>query len=256
MRVTVLVPDDGAIGRLAAYAKKALAEAGHEVVLMAHPPETLSGTFRSRWRRVGFVRAFDEAAYCIFEGQLTPWPEALERMGIDSPSDFDVRIQDTRTNELGCRLQALSSEILVVMGCTPINIRALPKTMLALNVHPGVLPRYRGVGNPEAMVRGGDSVHFGYTVHRLTEQLDEGEILLRKRCQLPLNFNAPRVYLSSYCAALEYLARRLGDAFIKSWPVEDDFTDIVMPEGSPLWRMTLTEVCSMKIKSIVKDFVT
>jgi len=255
MRVTVLVPDDGAIGRLAAYAKKAFAEAGHEVVLMAHPPETLSGTFRSRRRRVGFVRAFDEAAYCIFEGQLTPWPEALERMGVDLPPDFDVRIQDTRTDELGCRLQALSSEILVAMGCTPINIRALPKTMLALNVHPGVLPRYRGVGNPEAMVRG-DSAHLGYTVHRLTEQLDEGEILLRKRCQVPLNFNAPWVYIVSYCAALEYLARRLGDASIKSWPVDDDFTDILLPEGRPLWRMTLTEVWSMKIKSIVKSFDT
>lgn len=247
MRVAVLVPDDDAIARLGAYARKAFAGAGHEVVLMAHPAETLAGTFRSRRRRVGLMTALDEAAYCLYEGRYTPWPAALADLGLEARPDFDARVYDTRTEELGRRLQALSADLLVAMGCTPINLHSLAADMPALNIHPGVLPRYRGVGSPEAMVRGEPS-HVGYTVHRLTQRLDEGEVFLRKRCSSPAAFNAPWVYVASYRAALDALAGSIGDAFCGNWPVEDDFSDVILPAGNPLWRMTLTRVWSWRIK--------
>lgn len=249
MRVAVLVPNDDAIARLAPHARKSFTGAGHEVVLLAHPAETLRGTFRSRRRRVGFLTALDEAAYSVYEGRYTPWKGALERLGLEAFSDFDARVQDTRTEELGDCLQALSADVLVAVGCAPINIRAFPPSLLALNIHPGVLPRYRGVGSPEAIMRGEPS-HVGYTVHRLTERLDEGEFLLRKRCQTPLDFNAPWVYVSAYQAALSMLARRIGDASSRIWPLEDDFADSPPPEGRPMWRMTLSCVWSRRVKAL------
>ena len=250
MRIAVLVPDDQAIARLGAHARKAFNGAGHEVVLIAHPAETLSGTFSSRRRRVGFITALDEAAYCLYEGRFTPWPVALAHLGLQTLPDFEARIEDTHSEELGHQLQELSADLLVAMGCTPINTRALPADMLALNVHPGVLPRYRGVGSPEAMVRG-EPCHVGYTVHRLTERLDEGDIFLRKRCPSPPDFNAPWVYLASYQSALDALAKRIGDTSCGNWPVEDDFSGVTLPSGRPLWRMTLTRIWSWRIRALV-----
>lgn len=253
MRIAVLVPDDNAIGRLGSYARKAFASVGHEVVLLAHPAETLSSTFRFRRRRVGLITALNEAAYCLYEGRYMPWQDALVALGLEARPNFDGWVEDTLTEELGYQLQALSVDLLVAIGCSPINVHALPADMLGLNIHPGVLPRYRGVGNPEAIVRGVPS-HVGYTVHHLTERLDGGEVFLRKRCLSAPAFNAPLVYLTSYRSALDALAGRIENAFCGSWPMEDDFSGIPLPDGDPLWRMTLTRVCSWKIKALVGVF--
>lgn len=45
-----------------------------------------------------------------------------------------------------------------------------------LNIHPSLLPKYKGLGTHEAALNAGDSV-TGATVHLVTSQLDSGEIL-------------------------------------------------------------------------------
>lgn len=97
----------------------------------------------------------------------------------------------------------------------------------------------------------GEPSHVGYTVHRLSERLDDGDIFLRKWCPSPPDFNAPWLYVASYKSALDALARRIGDASCGNWPLEDDFAGIALPTGRPLWRMTLTRVWSLKIRALV-----
>ncbi len=45
-----------------------------------------------------------------------------------------------------------------------------------LNIHPSLLPKYRGLHTHERALEAGDS-HGGVTVHLVTEELDDGEIL-------------------------------------------------------------------------------
>jgi hypothetical protein len=98
----------------------------------------------------------------------------------------------------------------------------------------------------------GEPSHVGYTIHRLTERLDEGEILLRKRHMSALGFDVPEVYLACYRAALVALASRIDDACSEPWPVEDDFADTPIPAGHPLWRMTLSQVGSWKFRTFFR----
>lgn len=45
-----------------------------------------------------------------------------------------------------------------------------------LNIHPSLLPKYRGLNTHARALEAGDS-HHGCTVHAVTEELDDGEIL-------------------------------------------------------------------------------
>jgi formyltetrahydrofolate-dependent phosphoribosylglycinamide formyltransferase len=80
------------------------------------------------------------------------------------------------------------SDLVCLAGYT----RLLPSPMLAafpnavLNIHPALLPKYGGKGFygkrvHEAVIAAGES-ETGCTVHFVTENYDEGEILLSMRC--------------------------------------------------------------------------
>lgn len=241
MKIAILVPDDEVFGKLGGYAKNLFARAAHDVFLLCHPAESLSATLSSRCRRFGLFTAIDEAAYSLYEARFTPWRSAMSGFGLEEAPCFSARIEDTRTNELGTYLSGVSPDVLIAIGCTPIKIGAIPPNILLLNVHPGILPRYRGVGTPEAIIRR-EPAHAGFTVHRLTKRLDDGEIFIRKRCVVPRGFNAPLAYVTSYRAALDSLAVRLDDTIQGTWPAEDDFTHHPLMGGTPLWRIRLTQI--------------
>jgi len=249
MRIAVLVPEDRVISRLAMFAKKEFVAAGHQIVLVSHPPESLSGVFFSRLRRVGFFTVIDEMAYCLYETLFTPWLPELVGLDDGIYAEFDARIQDTQSEDLAFCLKERCVDILVAIGCRPINVRLIPSAILALNIHPGVLPYYRGVGSPEAVLRC-DTAHVGCTVHRLTEQLDSGEIFLRKIGKSHSDFNAPKIYMINYQFAIKTLARHIGQSFSKSWPVDDDFSGTLTSRGGSLWRLTLSKFLGWKLSSI------
>jgi methionyl-tRNA formyltransferase len=79
------------------------------------------------------------------------------------------------------RIEALRPDLFVVAGCPRIfgaRLLALPR-LGALNVHPSLLPHYRG-REPVfwALLRGERTV--GVTVHRMTEDVDAGPILAQR----------------------------------------------------------------------------
>ena len=252
MRVAVLVPDDSAISRLAAFARTTFSNMGHETVLVAHPAETLGGTFSSRCRKVGFWTALDETAYALFEGWASPWTDALTHIGLTSPAEFDAWIADTRSAEIGHVIRQISADLLVAIGCTQINISALPRGLIALNIHPGVLPRYKGVGSPEALILDRPK-QVGYTIHRLTSRLDEGDVFLRKRQETLGGFNAPQLYLGCYLSAIKDLAINLDRVVDSEWPVADDFAFSAPAIERPLWRLTLSGVLIHKARSFCRS---
>jgi len=93
---------------------------------------------------------------------------------------------DVNAPELVARVAALRPDLLIVAGCPQIfgrEIRETPR-LGAVNVHPSLLPRYRG-REPLfwAILHGEPEV--GVTVHRLTEQVDAGPILAQRSLPVP-----------------------------------------------------------------------
>ena len=61
----------------------------------------------------------------------------------------------------------------------PVDVLRLPR-LGAINLHPAILPRYRGPCAVEWALRNGDA-ELGFTVHRLDAELDTGPVLAQGR---------------------------------------------------------------------------
>ena len=48
-----------------------------------------------------------------------------------------------------------------------------------LNIHPSILPKYKGVNTHERAIKNNDKI-TGATVHRVNEKLDSEKIILQK----------------------------------------------------------------------------
>ena len=77
---------------------------------------------------------------------------------------------------------------------------------LWLNVHPSLLPRWRGAAPIERMLMAGDT-QAGVTIHRTTPELDAGPIAAQEAFELGPEDDAGAVYARS----AEIAARLIGD---------------------------------------------
>ena len=108
--------------------------------------------------------------------------ERAARAGIRSEClpgrDFDSR--ESYDEALGERLAALDPELVVLAGF----MRILTGELVAdwhgrmLNIHPSLLPAYRGLHTHRRVLAAGDRRH-GTSVHFVTEELDGGPLIAR-----------------------------------------------------------------------------
>ena len=52
-----------------------------------------------------------------------------------------------------------------------------------LNIHPSLLPKYKGLNTHQRVIQAGDKVH-GCTVHFVSNELDSGKIIAQKQCDV------------------------------------------------------------------------
>jgi phosphoribosylglycinamide formyltransferase 1 len=91
---------------------------------------------------------------------------------------LDAKDSPTFWTDLQAALEQAGTELIALAGF----MRIIPADFLArwegriLNIHPSLLPKYKGLGTHEACLAAGDN-KSGATVHLVTPQLDSGEIL-------------------------------------------------------------------------------
>jgi len=152
------------------------------------------------------------------EGRLNAEVRVVVSPRGDSPAveearDFGVRVAVVPPTEEGygqALLQALEGcEILCLAG----YLRLLPAEVLSayptiLNIHPALLPKFGGKGMygirvHEAVLAAGET-ETGCSVHLVTENYDEGRVLLQRRCPV-LPGDTPET-LAARVLAEEHLA--------------------------------------------------
>ncbi len=154
---------------------RALLDAGHDVRLVVTQPDRAVGR----------------------SGTLKPPPvkQAALEAGLEVAQPRKVR--GPKFHE---RLRALDLDVLIVVAYG----RLLPGSLLdltpggALNVHFSLLPRYRGAAPVQWALARGEAV-TGVTTMQINEQLDEGDVLLRRETPIEPDEHAPA------------LSRRLSD---------------------------------------------
>jgi len=112
-------------------------------------------------------------------------------------------------------------DVIVLAGwmriISPNFVKEFPNRII--NVHPSLLPKYKGLNVVQRAMEAGDSV-TGCTVHYVNDELDGGEIIIQR--EVPINPEdtiktlTRRIQLKEYSilpAALEIVKERLGINF-------------------------------------------
>src|SRR5437868_3402541 len=123
----------------------------------------------------------------------TPAKAAAERLGIPVVHD----------------LAGVEAETVVVCAYGRLIPEAALERALWLNVHPSLLPRWRGAAPVERALIAGDT-RTGVTIHRTTAELDAGPIAAREAFEVGHEDDAGAVFARSAEAAARLRAHVLA----------------------------------------------
>jgi methionyl-tRNA formyltransferase len=136
---------------------------------------------------------------------------ALEHVGHVDSRDSDSRLRDPNSSEARSLLAGLEPDLFVSSGYTRIlhsETLAIP-VIGAINVHPSLLPHYRGSHPIYWALYEGQPV-VGVTVHEMTLPVDSGRILAQEEVRVSLNDHPDEVYDLICARAAVVLQRSLS----------------------------------------------
>ena len=122
-----------------------------------------------------------------------------------------IRIPHKDENKMIELFRAWKVDLIILAGYMRVikNPAAFPAPMI--NVHPSLLPKYKGLNAVEQAMDSGDSV-TGCTVHYVTEELDGGTIIAQQ--EVPI---LPDDTVESLTKAIQRMEYGLLPSVINSW---------------------------------------
>jgi methionyl-tRNA formyltransferase len=128
--------------------------------------------------------------------KLTPAPVAdlAKRLGIDLDQPDDVNADEARA-----RIAAAAPDVVVVCAFGALLKEPLLSEFELLNIHPSLLPRWRGAAPIERAIMAGDT-ETGVMVMRMEAGLDTGPVAMSER--VPIGDDTTAGDLSERLAAL------------------------------------------------------
>ena len=121
-------------------------------------------------------------------------------------------------------LHAILSEASIELICCAGFMRVLTPWFVSrwegriINIHPSLLPKYKGLNTHKRALEAGDSEH-GCSVHYVSEELDGGDVIAQARVPIlpddTVESLSKRVLAQEhplYCHALEAVARKMVQA--------------------------------------------
>ncbi len=160
-----------------------------------------------------------------------PAKEAAERLGI--PVEQPERL----TSFPG------RASIVVVAAYGALVPTELLDERLWLNVHPSLLPRWRGAAPVERAIMAGDR-ETGVTIHRTTPELDAGPIAAQRAYPIAPDHDAGAVYERATSVALALLGEVLPEPRFRPQPtVGVTYAEKIRPEDRVLdWARSPVEL--------------
>jgi methionyl-tRNA formyltransferase len=130
----------------------------------------------------------------------------------------------------------LGASTVVVVAYGKLIPEALLGEQLWLNVHPSLLPRWRGAAPVERAIMAGD-VETGVTIHRTVKELDAGPIAAQRAFLIEEDDDAGEVYAKAAALAVELLDEVLAAPEPLFRPQADEgatYADKIAPEDREL----------------------
>ncbi len=91
------------------------------------------------------------------------------------------------------KLREIQPDLILVHGTSLIQDKTLAGMPLALNLHWGLSPYYKGSFCTEWALINSDTENIGYTIHRISAKIDGGDILTQERISIGATDTANRI---------------------------------------------------------------
>lgn len=185
--------------------------------------------YRKRIKKVGFLATLDEWLYTRYEALFNHWGKAEKNLlgevdiSLFKPDILTDSVNKSCNNILD-RLKSYEANNIISIGSGYIPSAALKQFKVKLNIHPGILPEYKGIGTPEAIMMG-DLSSVGWSIHELTIKIDAGSIVHTSK--ISYNEIANMTFASVYI-----LIYRLAITNFFSSPYKTDKNEIEMKEDN------------------------
>ena len=162
------------------------------------------------------LAARHEIAFCLTRPDR---PRGRGRRVLPPPAKVAAQrlgIPVLQPDRLGPELE-LDADTIVVAAYGLLIPSALLERHLWLNVHPSLLPRWRGAAPIERAIMAGDR-ETGVTIHRTTPELDAGPIAAQRAFPIEPEDDAGAVYERAAAVAVELLEEVLREPRFQPQP--------------------------------------
>ena len=107
-------------------------------------------------------------------------------------------------------MKSVHADIILAIVCSRILPLDFVKEYFVLNIHAGILPKWRGFSaNPWALINGEDEV--GFTLHRMNEKMDDGDIYYVDHIPVAEN----EMYERAHSIILRHIVDKIPDLLVK-----------------------------------------
>jgi methionyl-tRNA formyltransferase len=178
---------------------KVLCESGHEITAVVTRPDSKGG------RSLGLIQS------------------PVKKLALDKNL---VVLEYQKINDAKSQLEELGADLFIVCSYgifLPESILKLAK-LYALNIHPSLLPKYRGAAPIRWALINGDK-YTGVTIQKISKKMDTGDIALQKEMPIEVSDNVQslsiKLSLLSGKMILE-LIDSINDGTIAFRPQDDD----------------------------------
>jgi hypothetical protein len=180
-----------------------------DFIIVAENGLTFKERFWKRKEKIGILSASDEWLFTLYESIFNHWKRAekkyLDEIDITSfsPDILTDSVNKSNVNVLSL-LENYEANSIISIGSGYIPIKVLNLFNLKVNIHPGILPFYKGLGSPEAIMKG-DVFNIGWSIHELISKIDAGSIFEKKIINYSLlkKLTFAEVYIYLYKDAID-----------------------------------------------------
>lgn len=225
-----------------------------KIIFMGTPDfsrDSLELLIKNKYNIIGVVTATDKPKGRGMKQMISPVKEYAMEKNIEIYQPEKIKGNEEFIN----KIKSLKPDLIIVVSyglILPKEILEIPK-LGCINVHPSILPKYRGPTPIETAVMNGDK-KTGVTTMYMNENMDEGDILLQKEVEIGENETAGNLWdrLSKIGAELLInTIKKLERNEIKPKPQGNKFTLSSMLTKS-LGKIDWQEQNAEQIKNLVR----
>lgn len=98
-----------------------------------------------------------------------------------------IEVENINSESVLNRIKEINPDLIVVHGTSIVKNHIIESSKLAFNLHWGLSPYYRGTHCTDWALINWDPNNIGVTIHKLTNEIDGGDILAQKRANIKSN---------------------------------------------------------------------